>query len=194
MFVGTLTEFAVAGGALSTVAVGAYRKLLKPAHAFMTRLGTAIESIEKIEKEVTYNGGGSIKDSVNRIETRLFVQDYKIGIMFDNQDNLAVAELGIDHKVVWVNETYVDWMGLTSDEASDFGFLDAIDQSDRDMVRGRCIEAVDRGVKMNIRFGITNVTTGKRRIVTSETRPLHMRDGQIVKWITAMREVKQYEN
>lgn len=62
---------------------------------FMTNTADFIDrtdgQLATIQKEVTHNGGGSIKDAVTRIELRLAQHEKSVALRFDNLEKWAEA-------------------------------------------------------------------------------------------------------
>lgn len=111
------------------------------------------EKINLIVKELTPNGGSSIKDQVNRIEHRLN------GLDFFQKMHLDMLELPVfmtDGKgsCVWANRACLNMLGRQSSDMMGFGWESIIHQEDRDRVTKEWYDSIreERSFDLQYRY------------------------------------------
>lgn len=97
------------------------------------------EKIDKIYYEMTPNCGGSIKDSMRRLEVKFNEMDGKIDLLQGIQNALEEdSEVGVfkcdqDGKNFYVNRTYSQWLGVSKGDLIGYGWRNYLDSfSERD--------------------------------------------------------------
>ena len=95
-----------------------------------------VESLQQIKKELTTNGGSSIKDAINRIENRQIVLEHRTkAVFFDSKE--AIFEVDKSGNMLWSNEKFntfcdnqkftgLDWISII-DEPKRQEFIDELE-------------------------------------------------------------------
>jgi PAS domain-containing protein len=87
-------------GGVITAGVGAYTKVVKPIlEEEKKRKAELLQKIDDIKGELSFNGGGSLKDVVYRIEGKIIRLDSRIGSLEENQR----AILNLNNVAYWVS-------------------------------------------------------------------------------------------
>lgn len=118
----------LAGGAVAFFTWG-WKFIIKPTAAFYRNQNVLLRSVEDIKKELTTNGGSSIKDIVNRIDRRQVMLDKRSKAIFYNVDSpiLEVDEIG---NILWANNSFHKKMGTKN--ISGLDWVSYIDEPQRE--------------------------------------------------------------
>ena len=132
---------------LATVVLGfivALYKFLKISYEFLKKQYERITSlhnkVDVIFKEVTPNGGCSIKDKINSLSQQMAENTQMTEKIFhrqrwilDNRDE-PIFESSEDGKCIWVNSSYMKLLKRDNTYFIEHGWKNAIHESDRDRV------------------------------------------------------------
>lgn len=134
----TLLAQVVAYGLPTLIAaIGAWRKWATPRLRPYLRgisslgdIGEMQDDIKAIRKEVTTNGGGSLKDAVNRIEV---AGRRSAAMLRSHIANIDEAQFDTDASgaLTWANETLVRWTGVGLDSLQGRGWRSVIAEADQ---------------------------------------------------------------
>jgi PAS domain S-box-containing protein len=104
-----------------------------------------------IASEMTPNGGKSIKDVVNKIETRVNQIDARQVLNSERVRALStdapvgVQEFDADGKLIWANRTYLRMISRDLTEVLGYGWINSVLPEDRDSVKTDWLESVRQG-------------------------------------------------
>lgn len=101
--------------------------------AWAKTLGRRGAQLDRIESELTPNGGTSMKDAINRIEERQMGFEAFQTAHLNTQD-VAILRTDIKGKVYMINRQYQRMTGYSIDEVRGDGWINAIDPNNRDKV------------------------------------------------------------
>jgi len=127
-FIGYLDKIGIVLGVISVVAPIGYQYIIKPVIRFYKNNEYLIQTVNQIKKEVTPNGGSSIKDIINRIDRRQVMIDKRSKAIFYNVDD-AILEVDEDGNILWANQKFHDTIG--SKNISGLDWVSHIDESQR---------------------------------------------------------------
>lgn len=116
-------------GAVYAIIHGSIKCVIKPSIKFYKNNEQLIESVEDIKKELTTNGGSSIKDTVNRIDRRQVMIDKRSKAIFYNADK-AILEVDENGNILWANELFHKMMGTKNLKGLDW--VSHIDEPQRE--------------------------------------------------------------
>lgn len=111
--------------------------LFKPLLNLLKSHEELIASVDTIKKEVTPNGGGSLKDVVNQlkktcenIETRQLVieQRSRSSLQYHNESLFETDKKG---NLLWANESFYGFAKKTSEDLEGFNWINIITERDR---------------------------------------------------------------
>lgn len=126
---------------------------LRPVRMFLKRLwyktigkrGAQLDRIEdRLDAELTANGGSSLKDAIGRIETRQHQIDAFLRTSLHLHET-AIVRTDANGKVTAVNREYKRLTGASLDEVRGDGWINVIAMHDRDRVRANWDNAVAEG-------------------------------------------------
>lgn len=128
------TVFGVLFGFLGFI----YRTVVKPILSFINQHQAVVESIELIKKEVTTNGGSSIKDAVSslkktceRIELRqkIIEERSKLSLHYHNE---ALFEVDKNGNLLWTNEKFYQITGENQTDLQGLNWINYVQEEDRE--------------------------------------------------------------
>lgn len=115
-------------------------KVVKPLVKLLHNQDSFKESFETIRKELTTNGGNSLKDVVidlkttcGRIETRQKVIEQRTKASL-HYSQAALFETDSDGRLVWSNINFCEFMKSISDNLEGYDWLNCIDEDEREDV------------------------------------------------------------
>lgn len=129
--------FSILGG-LGTFFSLIWVKAIKPTIKILQSQESVMKTLETIKKELSTNGGNSLKDSIidlkgtcSRIETRQKVMEQRTKAAL-HYNNIALFETDDQGRLVWTNNSFYE---LTSDHINSvdgYDWLTYIDEEDRE--------------------------------------------------------------
>lgn len=132
----TLVDIVTIVGGLSSVAgtlYGFYRFVIKPLIKLFINFKQTFVLIEKMHEEFKPNGGASLRDAINRIETKLIIEQNARRAMSMAMD-VGIFESDSQGMFTWVNQYYTNLSGLSIEEAKNFGWVTGLYEEDRERV------------------------------------------------------------
>ena len=175
--------FLAAPLAIISGSIAGFYKVFLPAVRKVTptfsKFNILLESAEIIKKELSPNGGTSIRDAISRIENGLAIQVARTRVLANNESE-AYLETDESGKVQWVNNNLVDVAGLSFDDCLGDGWISAIQEEDRE----RFIEHWHSAIEQARFFNIDNVAFGLKSPIKVKMRAHILRDrtGKLVGW------------
>lgn len=116
-----------------TAAGVVYRFVVRPFISSLRKISAVYDKVDKLAGEFQRNGGGSLRDAIDRIETATLKQDERQKIL------LGIVPFGItettpDGKLIFANRTYLRWTEREEREVFGDGWINVIHPEDRDRV------------------------------------------------------------
>lgn len=152
--VALLAQIVIYGVPALIAVVGAWRKWVTPRMApyllgilSLGDLGEMQDDIKAIRKEVTTNGGGSLKDAVKRIEVAGRRSDAMLRSHIANNDE-GQFDTDAAGALTWSNDTLLRWTGCSIDSLQGQGYRSVIAEADQK----RFLEALDVAVRERREF------------------------------------------
>lgn len=106
-----------------------WQKVIKPTAKMIKGHDYLVDSLKHIAGELTTNGGSSIKDAINRIESRQIMIDKRTKAIFYNEKEV-IFEVDQHGNILWANKRFHDAMG--SKNISGLDWVSYIDEPFRD--------------------------------------------------------------
>ena len=131
---------ATVGGLLSPAAWWAYRRMLE-----------TLAVLDRIEKEFKPNGGGSMRDSLTRLE-RDVERLYAIKRVMIDLSNAAAFETDATGHCVWASVNYMELVERPWADIKGDGWTIVIHQDDREKVFSEWSKAVSRGGRFEMAY------------------------------------------
>lgn len=170
----TLVDIVTIVGGLGSVAgtlYGFYRFVIKPMIKLFLKFKQTLVLIEKMHEEFKPNGGSSLRDAINRIETKLLIEQNARRAMSMGMD-VGMFESDGQGMCTWVNQYYTNLSGLTIDEAKNFGWVTGIYEEDRERVVEEWTAAVKQKRIFKLDYGMFNARTAEYATVHCVAFPI----------------------
>lgn len=160
--------FSVMGGAVTFCSI-LWIKIIKPIFQIIDTQEKLTKSLDSIKKELTTNGGNSLKDTIidlkgvcNRIENRQKVIEQRTKASL-HYNNFALFETDEQGRLTWTNSNFYD---LTCDSVTSvegYDWLTYIQEDDREEL----FNEFKSCLKMNRKFNkiVTNCDNQKIKLV-----------------------------
>ena len=132
---------------------------------------------EAIAAEFKPNGGGSLKDAVNRIETRQLVDAQKARAL-TNDTLFGIWESDETGKCTYVNRTYQRIVGLSQDDLLGWGWINIIHTDDRAKLATDWEQTLKQEREWYAEFRVTRPDDTSIEVI-SVGHPLKGRDGKL---------------
>lgn len=142
----------------------AWKKFIKPIIKLCKNQDFFKESVEEIKKELTTNGGSSLKDAiidmkdtVHRIDRRqkIIEQRTKAALHYSNE---ALFETDMAGRLIWSNANFCKYVKDNPSNVTGFDWLSMIKEDERDELLNEFLSCI----KMNRKFSkVTETQDGK---------------------------------
>lgn len=124
--------------------------LLRPITGHFEKIAKGLEKINKIEKEFTTNGGGSLKDHISRISVGLSEVQQGLRAQMAYESN-PVFESDKDGNCTYANRAYLRMLGVGLEEVEGHGWRSFISPDSKHIV----FEEWESAVKQHRDFKLT---------------------------------------
>lgn len=94
-------------GAIVACFTWLFKNVLKPGYVIINSHQEVATTIQWIKKELSTNGGSSIKDIINRIENRQIVVDHRSKAIFYDYET-PLFEVDATGQLMWANDNFHD--------------------------------------------------------------------------------------
>lgn len=130
---GNAARFIGSLGIIMAAAITVWKRALLPLWRFANNTADIFNSLEYIKHELSPNGGGSIRDAVDRIEAKLIIseQRYKLLTM---DSPFSVFETDATGDFLHVNRTYCRWAKCSSTDLEGKGWLNFLSAAERQRI------------------------------------------------------------
>lgn len=156
---------------------------IKNEYQKLTTLHSEIRStlplIKEIKSEFMPNGGSSMRDVINRIDSTLASHDAKIEMIF-TQNGYATFEADSKGKVISVNRDWCKTTNMMPHEATGDGWLQGVHLNDRERVQTEWNESVDQGREFHLSCRLGNPSTDDYKEFTVNSKLIRDSKGKHV--------------
>lgn len=141
--------------AVATTVVVLFRKwIYKPFRAWIKRIDGAIAELKP-------NGGTSIKDTIRRIDSKIFEIQARTVVIQDASEK-AIFECNASGECIYVNKALSDLFGLERSDMLNKGWLEAVDKEDRINVWKEWNDFIVNDIPYEAEYYIHNKRTGQK--------------------------------
>lgn len=162
--------------------------VLRPIYRFHMRVLKAVHNTDLILVELGTNGGASLRDSVDRVESAVTFQDLRARALIQDADH-GYVETDALGNLTFANRTYLRWTGRSLGEVEEQGWHNIISEHDRSRVVSEWEKAVEGRRHLTITFGITGVDGDEIEVIAHcykiQTRP----GGSLLGWACVIHTV-----
>lgn len=141
-----------------------------------------------VQKEVTANGGASLKDVVTSMRHEIIVERTARRVLstYANYE-VSIHPTTAHVQVQYVSPEFVVLTGLSRDECDRDGWARFVIAEDRERVQRLAYDAQAHGHVFSIDYIGENVQTGRRVSITQVGTPIISPTGTVIGWIGVMR-------
>lgn len=148
-----------------------------------------IPAIERMQKELSINGGGSLKDAV--IHTRDTVGILNSRSLFTiDRSNLGLFECNTSGDCVFANSAMASLFGTSPESLKGKGWLQFIDESERFDVWDSWKRMLSEGVPYDSTFKVINPSTFEATLCHSVAQPHYGVGGKILGYVGIVEKLK----
>jgi PAS domain S-box-containing protein len=144
----------------------------------------AIQNIDKdisvIKKELTTNGGTSIKDTINQIKIQLVIQEHR---HFVQKEDDIFWEANNKGEFVKISEKMCHIFGMSTESMINNGWQSAILASDRESVFESWKHSNINAIPWNMEFRIVNQTNHETVQLFSNAYPVFDQNKSLIYWV-----------
>jgi PAS domain S-box-containing protein len=149
-------KFLGSAGVIIAAMIAVWKKGVKPVWHFAGNVSDIIESLDAIKHQLVPNGGGSMRDAIDRIEARLIVQEQRHKLLTMDSP-FAVFETDASGECIHVNRTYCRWTGRSAEELLGNGWLNVIGPGCRAHVFAEWETAIEQVREFCLEYSFVNV-------------------------------------
>jgi len=174
------------------IEVGAVGAFLLKGNLLLTSIHKNLAGVPKLETDITEikfqlrtNGGTSLKDAINRIESKLCEVREDVSILKGREsarmylDAQPTFECDANGYATALNKSLLEFVGLEIDEAIGYGWLKAVKAIDQDRVQKEWEASVRNGREFNSTYTFVNQITHKETKVHGRARIERSKDSII---------------
>ena len=147
---------------------------------FLKDLSSLSESIKRIEAELKYNGGSSVKDIASKIEARQAMQEHRLCYLLDGNLEVGIFETDENGNCVRVNTGYTILAEKASEDCLGNGWINNIHPDDRDSVSKEWTASVQQSRPFHSKYRFVNSKGSVN--VSCKASPIFSK-GKIIAWI-----------
>jgi len=170
----SLNEVAAACGAITAVVLfvrSVYLKVWKPTREFTAVIKTKLALIDGVASTLKPNGGSSIRDVLDRLDSRTCLLEERQRAGMDLNPS-PFFEADADGQCVFVNRAWSELTGIRLDEALGSGWLNSVHRDDRERVAEEWHAATKEGRTFRLQYLVQNVRSTRVTPVLAESRPV----------------------
>ena len=164
-------------GALGTIIgalAGCWKYVIKPIKNWVVNTNNLWETIAA---EFKPNGDGSMKDALNRIETRQLIDAQKARAL-TNDTLFGIWETDEQGKCIYVNRTYERMVGFSKEDLRGWNWLNIIHTDDRAKLAAEWEQTIKQEREWYAEFRVVRPDDSVIQVI-SVGHPLHGRDGKL---------------
>lgn len=166
----------------SVAAVGVFWKtILSPTYRFTKDIAEVLGGIRAIKHELLPNGGGSLRDAVDRIEARIILTEQRARLL-STDSPLGVFETNLAGQYIHVNRTLTRWTGRAKEEMLGSGWLNAISPKCRNTMFLEWEQAIEQAREFNHDYFMRNAE-GEEFIVHCAAFPMFDSRNNLAGWM-----------
>lgn len=178
-----LWESILLASAVITALTVIWTKVVKPTVFGVRTFFKKFTAIEKLAQELIPNGGTSLRDAIDRIETTVtFLNERQKALIQDIP--YGIIEYDATGKLVWANRTYLRRLDISLEQVLGNGWINLVHSDDVDRVVKTWVRTVEAGVDYHATFRFTAV--GIDVPVNTKSYSLHDRHGELVGYIAVV--------
>jgi PAS domain-containing protein len=112
-----------------TVLYAVYRQIKKS----ITKVLNIANRVQYISDQLESNGGTSLRDTINRIESRQIQTEQRERAFLQTHPNM-MFELDVNLNLIWANRMFLSTLAVDSESVMQYGWHNIISEKDRERV------------------------------------------------------------
>jgi PAS domain S-box-containing protein len=178
----TIKTIGVIGGIVIGIA-GIWKKFIKPMICQLQYLQEMMHKLDGISAELASNGGASLRDAINRIESRQVMSDQRwLAYLLDSESGTWEADT--EGKTIAWNRTLEQLLGIAP---KGYSWINCIAPEDKERVMLRWKESVRLQVEFDLIFKI--VRNGEILKLRARAYPLLSKQNEVDGWFGTVRKL-----
>ena len=183
------------GAALGSLGIS-WAALFRPIKRYINRKAAEnrekAEKINRILKELSPNGGASLRDVINRIEHNTIRLENRFRAYVDLSNETGVFESDAEGKCVFANKVLCDYLGLHPEQVMGNGWINGVFGADRQKVWDEWKSAVEQRRDFNMEHRLHNDQANRITEVTVYATPLVFK-GNLYGWLGTVTPKTSYD-
>jgi PAS domain S-box-containing protein len=170
------------------VAIPMYNSTVKPVvdlvssiYRSPTRLEHLDTKLDEIIKELKPNGGSSIKDQLNRLETSVSISEAQRMLLLDSVTT-GIWSSDVKGRCTWVNEALRKSTGASLSDFIGTNWENVIHPEDRELVGREWERAISQKRDFNLYYRLINLATEKPVPVHGVATPAYNFNKEVIGW------------
>lgn len=164
---------------------GFWVKIMMPAVRWGFRTAEIVSKLDKLISEVSPNGGGSMRDAINRIEANQITIEERVKILLLDSSDM-IWESDVAGNWIWANQTLLNKIDANLSDVAGHGWIVAVPELQRERVVREWERAIADKREFRLDFSFQNPNNIETK-VTAKAWPLR-RGGKLYGWIGIAKE------
>lgn len=145
------------------------------------RVAESATKIDVIYTQMFTNGGGTMRDAINRIENRIAIVEKKQSVHIMDTPH-ALFESDQKGKFTTVNRTFCRWVNMSESELIGNGWINAVHEHERDILIDLWRKSVENEVEFRKETKLVSINDDVIE-VTINAKPMRGADGSLLGYI-----------
>lgn len=154
-------------------------------------IGDLQDTVSKIHKEVTPNGGGSLRDVVNRTEMALTVFINSSRAQWDGMGMFGIFEALPDGEFSYVNGVLQKWTNRSERDFMGYGWVNSVAASDRERVRQEWESCTEDIREFSMEFRMRRADGTEFQVLWTASPVTNRTNSPVVKWVGVVRRLDE---
>lgn len=147
-------------GVIAAAAIATWRKGIKPLWSFASNIANILDGLDAIKYQLVPNGGGSLRDAIDRIEARQIIHEQRHKLIHMDSP-FAIFETDADGNSIHVNRTYCRWTGRSAEELQGNGWFNVLAPESRSAVFNEWASAMEQSREFSMEYSIIAIAGAK---------------------------------
>jgi len=173
--------------ALIPALIFVYKKGIKPLYIHLRNCMSMTDKIDLIFEEMIPNGGTSIKDKVDKINSKIdYLGERQRALLSDS--DLAHCEMDSEGKCTWINRAYTRLVERIPSEILGHGWHNCIAQKEREHVLKAWFDSVEEDRELSINFNF-ETPNGDLKPVRGISYKMATPEGETIGFVGVLRSL-----
>lgn len=157
-------------------------------YGWIKSLVTMGSKIQRILSQLESNGGESLRDAINRIESRQIKSEQKEKAVL-HESAIAFFEIDTAGDIIWVNKAYKNMTGKVFSELEGREWLSTVSERDRERVHNLWNACVEKKRDFDIAYMMTNEATESQFQITCHAYLIKNPKEEISGWFGVIKKI-----